>query len=37
MGIVKHAVSIFEKKAMKSWSVELTCGTETLGEVPIER
>ena len=27
----------FWKKEMKSWSVELTCGTETLGEVPIKR
>ena len=36
MGIVKNVVN-FVGKTMKSWSVELTCGSETLGEVPIKR
>ena len=36
MAIAKNVVN-FLGKTMKSWSVELTCGSETLGEVPIMR
>ena len=36
MGIAKNVVK-FLGKTMKSWRVELTCGSETLGEVPIKR
>ena len=36
MGIVKNGVT-FLGKTMKSWRVVLTCGSETLGEVPIKR
>ena len=36
MGIAKNVVN-FLGKTMKSWRVELTCGSETLGEVPIKR
>ena len=36
MAIAKNVVN-FLGKTMNSWSVELTCGSETLGEVPIMR
>ena len=36
MGIAKNVVN-FLGKTMKYWRVELTCGSETLGEVPIKR
>ena len=36
MGIAKNAVN-FLGKTIKCWMVELTCGAETLGEVPINR
>ena len=36
MGITKNVVNFFGKTT-KSWRVELTCGSETLGEVPITR
>ena len=36
MGIAKYVVNVLGK-TMKSWRVELTCGAETLGEVPIKR
>ena len=36
MGIAKNVVK-FLGKMVKSWRVELTCGSETLGEVPIKR
>ena len=36
MGIAKNVVH-FLGKTMKSWRVELTCGAETLKEVPINR
>ena len=36
MGIAKNVVN-FLGKTMKSWRVELTCDSETLGEVPIKR
>ena len=37
MGIANNVVVIFLGKTMKYWRVELTCGSETLGEVPIKR
>ena len=37
MGIANNVVVIFWGKTMKYWRVELTCGSETLGEVPIKR
>ena len=36
MGIANNVV-IFLGKTMKYWRVELTCGSETLGEVPKKR
>ena len=36
LGIPKNVMS-FLGKTMKSWRVELTCGSETLGEVSIKR
>ena len=36
MGIAKNVVN-FLGKTMKYWRVELTCSSETLGEVPIKR
>ena len=36
MGIAENVVN-FLGKTMKSWKVELTCSTETLREVPIEK
>ena len=36
MGIAKNVVNFLGKK-MKTWRVELTCGAETLGEVPKKR
>ena len=35
-GTAKNVVN-FLGKTMKSWRVELTCGAQTLGEVPIKR
>ena len=36
MAIAKNVVNFLRKK-MKSWRVELNCGAETLGEIPIKR
>ena len=36
MAIAKNVVN-FLRKTMKSWRVELNCGAETLGQIPIKR